>query len=510
MGQQYLLGLDNGGTVTKAALYATNGAEIAVAGMQVKPIMEKVGFVERDMDALWHANAKAIRDVLEKSAVNPKDIIGVAVTGHGCGAYFIDAEGKPAANGIISTDTRAKEYVERWNADGTYDALLPLTMQIIWAGQTLPIVAWHKDNRPDVLARADKVLSCKDYIRFCLTGEAYTELTDVSVANGINLNSIDYDDAIFDSFGIREYKRLFAPLKKCTDVCGTVTEKAARETGLVAGTPVAGGLCDVAACCIGTGVTSPDKMCMVAGTWSINEFLSEKPFASKQLFQNALYCMDDYWMILENSMTSASNLEWFVKNLMGQEKQAADEQGKSVFQTADAMVADIAPEDCPVIFLPFLFGTNVNADAKACFLGISGLHTKAHMLRAVYEGVAFSHRTHMGNLLRFRERPSGIRISGGAARSRVWVQIFADVFQIPIEVSAGKELGTMGAAMCAGIASGAFGDFLQAVDVFSKVEYTCMPNPDRAQLYEDKFRLYTRLSAQLDETWKDWDKILKK
>jgi L-xylulokinase len=510
MGQQYLLGLDNGGTVTKAALYSANGAEIAVAGTQVKPIMEKVGFVERDMDALWQANAKAIRDVLEKSAVNPSDIIGVAVTGHGCGAYFIDAEGKPACNGIISTDTRAKDYVERWNADGTYDTLLPLTMQIIWAGQTLPIVAWHKDHEPEVLKRAKWVLSCKDYIRFCLTGEAYTELTDVSVANGINLNTIAYDDAIFEAFGISEYKRLFAPLKKCTDVCGTISAKAARETGLVPGTPVAGGLCDVAACCIGTGVTSPDKMCMVAGTWSINEFLSDKPIASKQLFQNALYCMDDYWMILENSMTSASNLEWFVKNLMGEEKQQADAAGENVFQLADRMVAGFAPEDCPIIFLPFLFGTNVNADARACFLGISGLHTKAHMLRAVYEGVAFSHRTHMENLLRFRERPSGIRISGGAARSRVWVEIFADVFQIPVEVSAGKELGTMGAAMCAGIAAGEYRDFLQAVDVFARVDYTCKPNPDKAKIYEEKFKLYQKLSGQLDESWKDWERIFRK
>lgn len=509
MGRKYLLGLDNGGTVTKAALYGTDGAEIAVAGFQVKPILEKVGFVERGMDALWQANAQAIRAVLEKSSVDPRDILGVAVTGHGCGAYFVDAHGNPAANGIISTDTRAKEYVERWNADGTYDALLPLTMQIIWAGQTLPIVAWHKDNRPDVLAHAKWVLSCKDYIRFCLTGEAYTELTDVSVANGINLNTIAYDDAIFDAFGIGAYKRLFAPLKKCTDLCGAVSEKAARETGLAAGTPVAGGLCDVAACCIGTGVTSPDKMCMVAGTWSINEFLSTKPIASKQLFQTALYCMDDYWMILENSMTSATNLEWFIKNLMGYEKREAEDAGGSVFPIVDRMVEDIAPLECPVIFLPFLFGTNVNADAKACFLGISGLHTKAHMLRAVYEGVAFSHRTHMENLLRFRERPSGIRISGGAARSRTWVQIFADVFQIPVEVSAGKELGTMGAAMCAGIASGAFGDFLQAVDVFSKVEYTCVPNPEMAQVYENKFRLYQTLTARLDETWKEWDSVFK-
>lgn len=509
MGQKYLLGLDNGGTVTKAALYGTDGTQIAVASMQVKPIMERVGFVERDMDALWEANVQAIRSVLEQSSVNPSDILGVAATGHGCGAYFVDAQGRPVGNGIISTDTRAKEYVEHWNADGTYDALLPRTMQIIWAGQTLPIVAWHKDHKPQTLAKAEWVLSCKDYIRFCLTGEAYTELTDVSVANGINLNTIAYDDAIFEAFGIGAYRRLFAPLRKCTDVCGRVSARAARETGLAEGTPVAGGLCDVAACCIGTGVTSPDKMCMVAGTWSINEFLSRKPIASKQLFQNALYCMDDYWMILENSMTSASNLEWFVKNLMTQEKQQAEESGGSVFQTADHMVASIATEDCPIVFLPFLYGTNVNADAKACFLGISGLHTKAHMLRAVYEGVAFSHRTHMENLLRFRDRPSGIRISGGAARSRIWVQIFADAFQIPIEVSAAAELGTMGAAMCAGIASGVYEDFLQAVGVFSRIEYICMPNSEAAQVYEDKFTLYQKLSKTMEQTWKDWKNIFK-
>ena len=266
-------------------------------------------------------------------------------------------------------------------------------------------------------------------------------------------------------------------------------------------------MCDVAACCIGTGVTSTDKMCMVAGTWSINEFISARPVVSKDLFQTALYCMDDYWMILENSMTSASNLEWFIQNLMKDERIRADQSGGSVYTETDDLVSSIAPEESQVLFLPFLFGTNVNADAKACFLGINNLHRKAHLLRAVYEGVAFSHRTHMENLLRFRDRPSSIRISGGAARSRIWVQIFADVFQIPIEVSAASELGAMGAAMCAGIATGAYRDFYRAADVFAKVRYTCAPNPNYAKIYDDKFRLYQKLNRILEETWKDWNTI---
>jgi L-xylulokinase len=503
MSKQYLLGLDNGTTVTKAALYHVGGGEIAVSSVQVKPIMEKVGFVERDMDELWQANAKATADVVKKAGIDAADIIAVAVTGHGCGAYFVDEEGRPVGNGILSTDTRAKELVERWNHDGTYDALLPKTMQIIWAGQILPIVAWHKAEKKAMLDRVKWVFPCKDYIRFCLTGEAYVELTDISVANGVNLGTIDYDDTIFEAFGIQDYRHIFAPLRKCTDICGTVTPSAARLTGLMEGTPVVGGLCDVAACCIGTGVTSPDKMCMVAGTWSINEFLSEKPVASKELFQNALYCMDGYWMILENSMTSAGNLEWFVKNFMDREKAEATRSGKSEYEVANELVAGVQPDECPIIFLPYLYGTNVNADAKACFFNISGLHTKAHMLRAIYEGVAFSHRAHMENLLRFREAPSGIRISGGAARSKVWVQIFSDVLQIPIEVSAAHELGTLGAAICAGIGSGKLKDFDQAAALFSKVAYTSTPNQDNKRMYDDKYQRYKKLGQMMEMVWKE-------
>jgi L-xylulokinase len=505
MSKQYLLGLDNGSTVTKAALYNLSGDELAVSSVQVKPIMEKVGFVERDMDELWQANAKAIRDVIKAAGIDAADISGVAVTGHGCGAYFVDAEGRPVGNGILSTDTRAKAYVEQWNSNGTYETLLPKTMQIIWAGQILPIVAWHQAEKKDMLDSVKWVFPCKDYIRFCLTGEAYIELTDISVANGVNLNTIDYDAAIFEAFGIQNYQHIFAPLRKCTDICGTITKSAAKQTGLLEGTLVVGGLCDVAACCIGTGVTSPDKMCMVAGTWSINEFLSEKPIASKDLFQNALYCMDGYWMIMENSMTSAGNLEWFVKNFMSQEKAEAAKRGKSVYDVVNELVESIPPNECPVLFLPYLYGTNVNADAKACFFGISGLHTKAHMLRAIYEGVAFSHRAHMENLLRFRNAPSSIRISGGAARSKVWVQIFSDALQTQIEVSAVHELGTLGAAMCAGIGTGKLENFNQATALFSKVVYTSMPNPDNRQIYDAKYQHFKKLSQHMDRVWKEWD-----
>ena len=184
-----------------------------------------------------------------------------------------------------------------------------------------------------------------------------------------------------------------------------------------------------------------------------------------------------------------------------------EKQGKKVYEAANEMASSIEPEDCPIIFLPFLFGTNVNADAKACFMGINSLHKKAHIIRSIYEGVVFSHMTHIESLLKFRDTPNGIRISGGAARSKVWVQIFADVLQIPIEVSAISELGTLGAAMCAGIASEQFENFEQAVDVFSKVAYVCQPNPDKKEIYQKKYGLYKILIKNFDSIWSEWRKL---
>jgi len=208
MENKYLLGLDNGGTVTKAAIYRVTGEEMAVASVPVKPIMPKIGFVERDMDAFWEANVKATKDAVAKAGINAHDIVGVAVTGHGNGAYFVDKNGRPAANGIISTDTRAKDVVQQWNNDGTYEKILPKTMQIIWAGQLMPIIAWHAKYAKETLDNVRWALGCKDYIRFCLTGEAYAELTDISVSSGLNLNTIDYDDEILEAFGIKPYKHI--------------------------------------------------------------------------------------------------------------------------------------------------------------------------------------------------------------------------------------------------------------------------------------------------------------
>lgn len=499
---KYLIGIDNGGTMSKAALYDLDGKEIAVSAYKTEMIMPKPGFTERSMEEMWQANVNAIRDVIRKSKVNGKDIVGVATTGHGNGIYMVDDQGKPAYNGIISTDTRAKDYVSKWYGNGVFDRVFPKTMQSIWAGQPVPLLAWFKDNMPEVLKKTKWIFMCKDYVRFCLTGQAYAEITDMSGTNLMNVRDVKYDQDLLKEFGIEEVLSKLPPIKYSAEVCGYVTKEAAKITGLMEGTPVAGGLFDIDSSAIATGITTEDKLCMIAGTWSINEYISKKPVVSKDLFMTSLYCIEGHWLTTEASPTSASNLEWFVTQFMEAEKIKGKTENKSAYDYANELVERVNPSDSNIIFLPFLYGTNVDADAKACFVGINGWHTKAHILRAIYEGVVFCHRAHIDKLLPFREKPKAVRIAGGAAKSKVWVQIFADVLQLPIEVTTSTELGALGAAICAGIATNNFKSFDSASNSMVNVAYTCMPDPSLKEIYDKKYSIYNETIEALTPIYK--------
>jgi L-xylulokinase len=161
----------------------------------------------------------------------------------------------------------------------------------------------------------------------------------------------------------------------------------------------------------------------------------------------------------------------------------------------------VANEDCGVVFLPFLYASNVNINAKACFIGLSSYHNRDNMLRAVYEGIVFSHKYHIEKLLKYRKAPKSIRIAGGVAKSRVWVQMFADILQVPIEVTECTELGALGAAICAGVATGTYESFKAASDVMVEIAFTAVPNPDKQAMYEKKYNRYLKVINALDGIW---------
>ncbi|GAF13951.1 L-xylulose/3-keto-L-gulonate kinase [Bacillus sp. JCM 19045] len=346
------------------------------------------------------------------------------------------------------------------------------------------------------------IFMVKDYVRFKLSGEAYLEITDVSGTSLLNVRDRCYDSDLLAYFGIAEVMEKLPPLKESTDVCGYLSKEAAEATGLTVGTPIAGGIFDISASAVASGLVEEGTLCIVAGTWSINEFITKKPVVDHALFMTSIYCLPDYWLTTEASPTSASNLEWFIDQFMELEKREAEAGGRSVYELCNEMVAQTTPEESDLLFFPFLFGSNTVAHANAGFIGMNSWHQKKHVVRAVYEGIVFSHVVHIERLLRYGEKPKRCRIAGGVTKSAVWVQMFADCLKLPIEIVEVNEHGTLGTAMCAAVMQGYYSSMKDAAEAMVQVGRTIVPNQEQSSIYATKFQRYKDRLKQMEPIWK--------
>lgn len=499
---RYYLGLDNGGTTTKAALFDIKGNEIGVYSVSTKVITPRPGFVERDMEEMWQANCQVIAGVLKKCAISPDEIAGIGICGHGKGLYLWGKDGCPARNGIMSTDNRAYDYVDRWWAEGTEDAVFELSCQHIMSCQPVALLAWIRDHEPSVYENIAWVFECKDYIRFRLTGQAKAEITDYSGANLLNLHTRNYDDKLLRLFGLEGLRTALPPLCRSDEICGYVSEASAAQCGLVPGIPVIGGMFDIDACAIATGVMDTDSLCVIAGTWSINEYICHQPVTDGSVLMNSFFCLPEYYLIEESSPTSAGNNEWFLNQLFPELDRADAAQKQVVYEEINRSVAETPAEEFVPVFLPFLLGSNMHPNAKGAFVGLSVNHTRRHLLRAVYEGVAFSHKYHVDKLNISRNVPfCRVRLAGGVAHSAVWTQIFADVLEMPIETVDADETGALGCAIAVAAAVGDYGSIEEAAKAMCRVSPAVVPDPGRSELYRQKYAMYLKTAESLDGLW---------
>ena len=494
----YFLGIDNGGTMSKAALFDEKGMEIAVAGKMVNTIQAQSGWNERDALKMWEDSVSVIREVLHSSGIKPDQIKAIACTGFGNGLFLVDQHGEPVRNAINSTDTRAKSYIDAWIEQGIGEKALPLTTQTIWAGQPNALLAWLRDNEPTSMERARWVLMAKDFIRLKLTGEVYAEITDMSGSSLMNVVSGDYDNNVLKIFGLEEFREMLPPLIASTDLAGRITEEAAGLTGLVAGTPVAGGMFDIDACGLASGIVDNRKMSLVIGTWGNNQYIAREPLIDKDLFMTSIYSIPGWYLMLEGSPTSAGNLDWVIQNFLKNEK---EQKGDQFFTWLNEEVDRITPASTDLVFLPFLFGCNERGNMNAGFFNIRGENTRSHLIRAVYEGIVFAHKTHIDRLLKFRKTPEVLCCTGGATQSDTWMQMFADIIGISLEIPAGSQLGALGAAMAAAVCEGTYGDLHEAVEKMTRIQRRFEPDKSKKDIYEAKYQNYKELIRRLKHTY---------
>lgn len=493
---EYLLGLDAGNTVIKAVIFDRQGNEIATASAEGHSVMPCSGHVERGLDELWDNARQVIRACIEQAGIRPGEIAAIGCAGHGNGLYALDHDGQPLL-GIQSLDTRAAGLVEEWKAEGVGDRTYPIGQQRPWPSQTPTLLAWLKRHRPEIFARIGTVFLCKDFIVNRLTEQRLSEVSDMTGCGLLNIASRRYDGDLMDAYGLGDCLELLPPLIDSAEIAGHVTEAAAARTGLAPGTPVVGGLFDVVASAVGSGVTRTGAASIIAGTWSINQVIIDRPELDGPVFMSSTFDRHRY-LAIESSATSAANLEWLVRAFFTD----IETTGRSPFDVCCDLASAIEPTPDDPLYHPFLYGAQQDGNARAGFYGVAGWHTQGHLVRAVLEGVAFGHRQHVETMRKAGAVFNEAVLSGGGSRSLLWPQIFADVLGVPVSVARSRETGALGAAIAAGTGVGIFCDFAEGAAAMVRTERFYRPNVALEAHYARRYGLYRDIADAMAPLWR--------
>lgn len=492
--EKYLLSIDNGLTATKAVLFHADGRQVAAA-LDRTAVINRGHFSELDMDRLWSGTASCIRSVMEKAEVKPSQLVAVGGSGHGAGLYLLDESLQPLGMAITSMDDRASSLVEKWRQEGVsaYDK----TRHPVWAGQAVPLLRWIKLHEPERYLRIRKILSVKDWIKFKLTGRVTTEPTDASNSGLINLATRNYDSDILRVYGIEEMSQCLADLEESCRVIGQVTEEAAAQTGLLPGTPVTSGLFDVVACALGSGVYDRDRYSMIAGTWNINSGLEPEILDCGPDTKCSLFADSDHYIYVESSATSAVNFDWFIENVLFALSPAPKDR-RDLYRDINQGVARIQPDRSDPFYLPFIHSSHLVKNIQAGFDGIRAEHTIFNLIRAIYEGVVFAHKMHIDHLAKGGILRDTAILSGGAANSSIWCQLFADVLGIRVKTTESSQAGALGAAVNAATAAGLYGNFKEAVASMVRDADLYLPS-EQSELCQARFESFKDLLARLEK-----------
>ncbi|MGA9112653.1 MAG: FGGY-family carbohydrate kinase [Candidatus Dormiibacterota bacterium] len=498
----YILALDNGTSVDKAALFDMHGTEVATAAHNTPVLEERPGWSEFDMDTDWKETAGAIKEVIAKAGISPGAIRAVGIGGKGVGCCFVDSKVRPLRNAILWNDARAVPLMEKWIANGMMDEMFEITGNWLMPGDMGLLLPWLAEHEPEVLDRTSTILLPTGWIAYQLTGKLHFNRADVY--SQLDIRSGTYSGKVLELEGISKYRRIFPELGEPWDVIGEVSPRAAEETGLAPGTPVVLLGWDVVACTMGVGAIEEGQANIILGTSGVIEAVLRQPsFTPKQMGLQSIHAVPERWLQLIAPMHATPHVDWWVDEMGGADRLHAKELGKGLFDLLEEEVAKVPVGSGGLIYHPYIAATGERApfhdpNAKVNFFGI-GLHSdRYHMLRAIYEGIAFSNKHCLDAYV---VKVTDVRLSGGGSKSPVWSQIFADAFNMTVSIPSGSELGAKGAAWNAAFAVGLFPSREEAVREFCQVERVYEPSPRAAAQYAELYELYKDIVPRLSEPW---------
>lgn len=502
---KYAIGVDIGTSGTKSVLFDEKGTVIASASQEYPLYQEKNGYAEQEPSDWYNASINTIKKIISESGVSADDIRGVGISGQMHGLVMLDENNEVIRKSIIWCDQRTAKECEEITEKVGKERLIEITANPALTGFTASKILWVRNNEPDNYKKCRHILLPKDYVRFMLTGEYATDVSDASGMQLLDVPNRCWSDEVLEKLDID--KSLLAKVYESCEITGNITSKAAELTGLKEGTPVVGGAGDNAAAAVGTGIVSDGKAFTTIGTSGVVfAHTSEIQIDPKGRVHTFCCAVPGCWHIMGVTQAACLSLKWFRDNFCDTEVKEANEKGVSEYFIMDNEAEKIAIGSDKLLYLPYLMGErtpHLDPDIRGTFFGISAMHTRAHFIRAVMEGVAYSLRDCKNIISEMGTEISDMMACGGGGTSPLWRSMLADLYDCPVKTVSCKEGPALGVAILAFVGTGVYDTVEQACDAMIKTDKVQEPDADASAQYEKYYQLYRKIYYSIKDDCKE-------
>ena len=501
---KYLLGVDIGTTGTKTILVDTYGIEIASSSVEYPLLQPQNGWAEQMPLDWWNATVKTCKDVFFKSGVDPHDVAGIGLTGQMHGLVMLDEFGEVLRDSIIWCDQRTGKECEQINDAVGPERLLEITANPAITGFTASKILWVRNNEPHIYAKCRKILLPKDYVRYKLTGEFATDVSDASGTQLLDIKHRSWSEEVLEKLDIDI--KLLPRVYESYEITGKVTHDAAELTGLAEGTIVVGGAGDNAAAAVGTGVVFDNKAFTTIGTSGVVfAHTSQMKIDPRGRVHTFCSAVPGEWHVMGVTQAAGLSLQWFKNNFCGDEVRQAIELSVDPYELMDSEADRIPIGANKLIYLPYLMGERtpyLDPDCRGVFFGLSASHRRPDLIRAVMEGVAFSLYDSISIFKEMGINFPEMLVGGGGGMSKVWRSMLADVFDSKIKTLNSSESPAFGSAILASVGTGVYSSLPEACSVLVNENRSIEPNHAHHEKYMKSYEVYKHLYGHLSTEFK--------
>jgi xylulokinase len=492
----HLLGIDIGTSGTKTLICDDRGKVLATSVGEHPISSPRPGWSEQEPEDWWSATCKATKAVLKKARVKPAEISGIGLSGQMHGSVFLGDSDRPLRPAILWNDQRtAEQCAEIESRAGGREALIELVANPALTGFTAPKVLWVRQYEPKVWDRTRHILLPKDYIRYRMTGDYATEVSDASGMLLLDVVNRAWSDKLLGLLQID--KALLPRLYESPEVTGTLNAQGARSLGLPEGIPVVGGGGDQAAGAVGNGIVTSGIVSATLGTSGVVFAHSDQPTRDPQgRVHTMCHAVPGKWCVFGCMLSAGGSFQWFRNHLGHDEVVAAKRRKVDPYELLVAEAEKAEPGSEGLFFLPYLTGERCpypDPCARGGWIGITARTKRRDLIRSLLEGVTFGMRDALEIMKQMNIPITQVRASGGGARSNFWRHLQADVYNTPIVVTNAAEGPAYGVALLAGVGTGAFSNVEEACKASIKQTTKIAPDKKLAAMYERHYAVYRQL-----------------